>query len=413
MKAMIIGLGPEYNYPKNFELWSKENTRYASNHGASLISRAIAKQFDATFIDDFSKIDALNETYDTCFIAFATHITTWRDVSEYADVVEKLDMKVIALSLGVQDYMEGRNEAFQFHPSLIRLLKVVNSKSNYIGVRGAHTASLLYKNGFTNVLPIGCPTMYWNLTRDLQINKTESYSKPAIVYHRTLVKSGLHLMEDIPLIGQDFLDEAIFTDILVDDEPLVNYELNQYKQQGNFDQAIKLIEENGVFHARFKEWFGYLKKRDFVIGPRLHGCIASLIQGIPAVMLARDLRVQEIADFYNIPVLRYDELADKSFETIYIEADYTAFIETYPKRYDNYVAFLALNGLTHNLSIEGETVQNFALTEKDFSKSVAVLHQDLQKIELKVDDLKTYGKDIKKLMKLHDKLSKIKKRLRF
>jgi len=135
-KTMVIGLGPDYNYPGKLALWGKNNTRYASNHGASLISRTIAKQFNAEYIDDLSNIELLNEKYDTCFIAFATHITTWRDVSEYADVIEKLKMKVIALSLGVQDYFSKSNDTFVFHPSLMRLLSIVNHKSSYIGVRG-------------------------------------------------------------------------------------------------------------------------------------------------------------------------------------------------------------------------------------------------------------------------------------
>jgi len=310
-RAMVIGLGPEYNYPGVISKWGKENTRYASNHGASLISRAISKQFNAEFVDDFSNIDLLNEKYDTCFIAFATHITTWRDVSEYADVVDKLDMKVIALSLGVQDYFSKSNDTFVFHPSLIKLLSVVNEKSNYIGVRGSHTASLLYKNGFTNVLPIGCPTLYWNLKPEINIVKPEVFKNPAIVYHRTIANEGFHLLKDVPLVGQDFLDEAIFTNNFENDLVLRKNEIAEYNKYGNFPEVENLINSNGVFHSNFQEWFDFVKSRDFILGPRLHGCIAALIQGIPAVMLARDLRVNEIAEFFNIPKLKYEELKNK------------------------------------------------------------------------------------------------------
>ena len=60
-------------------------------------------------------------------------------------------------------------------------------------------------------------------------------------------------------------------------------------------EMLSKIEENGIFYRNFDDWFNEIKKHDFVLGARLHGCVAALIQGIPAVMLARDIRVQEIA----------------------------------------------------------------------------------------------------------------------
>ncbi|HLT71717.1 MAG TPA: hypothetical protein VKZ75_03665, partial [Cyclobacteriaceae bacterium] len=56
-KVMVIGLSPVYNYPGDLDKWSSENTRFASNHGASLISRTLMKMFDADYVDDFSKVE--------------------------------------------------------------------------------------------------------------------------------------------------------------------------------------------------------------------------------------------------------------------------------------------------------------------------------------------------------------------
>ena len=104
MKAMVIGLRPEYLYPGKLSEWKKNNTYYAANMGASLISNAIVRQFSADYVDDFSDVSGLKNKYDVCILALATHIHPNRDVSMYADFVEQLDIKTIVISAGIQDY---------------------------------------------------------------------------------------------------------------------------------------------------------------------------------------------------------------------------------------------------------------------------------------------------------------------
>lgn len=385
---MIIGLGPEYNYPNKVELWRAENTRYASNHGASLISRALLKQFNGEHVEttEFNKIDELNEKFDQCIIAFATHVTSWRDVSVYTNFIEKLKIPVYAFSLGVQDYSGSATSITKIHPSLKRLLEIVSERSKLLGTRGHYTASILYKNGFKNVVPIGCPTMYWNLNRDLKIDKSKSFNNPAVVYHRTIAgNEGFHLLKAVPLVGQDFLDEVVFTSNLQNDGSLLQNEIKAYKKQGNYNEIMDCIKNNGVFHYTFQEWFDYLKTRDFVIGPRLHGCIGSLIQGIPAVMFARDLRVQEIAQFFNIPYLKYEELQLKSsIQQIYDEADFDSFNKTYKLRYDNYVNFLNENKLEHNLE-NSTNNESYVYSVEDLRTINFILNNDVQELKIKLD----------------------------
>src|SRR5690554_3666028 len=103
-KVLVIGLGPEYNYPGNVKEWSSDNTKYASNHGASLISRTLLKMFDADYTSDLNNPSKYKNKYELLIIAFATHATDWRDVSPYAEFTEKLNIPTSIFSLGVQDY---------------------------------------------------------------------------------------------------------------------------------------------------------------------------------------------------------------------------------------------------------------------------------------------------------------------
>lgn len=347
-KVMVIGLGPEYNYPNNINEWSgKNNTRYASNHGASLISRTLIKHFNADYVDNFSNIELLNEKYDQCIIAFATHLTNKRDVSIYTNVIEKLKMPVHLFSLGVQDYIGGLNKNWRVHPSMHRLLEIVSNRTKVIGCRGPHTAELIHRSGIKNVETIGCPTFYYNLNRDFKIKKN-GFKDPAVVFHRTFATGeNLHLLEGVPIVGQDFLDEVVFCLHSKTDRNFRSYELRLWEKQKNYLKSLKLVQNQGIFHFKFKEWFDFIGSRGFVFGPRLHGCIGSMIQGIPAVMTARDLRVREMGEMFNVPCLSYDEVGQfESVKSIYDWADYSNFNKNYPHLLDSYLSLIKKNGLT-------------------------------------------------------------------
>ena len=349
MKTMIIGISPEYNYPGSFEKWKSNNTYYASNHGASFICQALLREFDADYIDNFSDIPSLKNNYDVCILALSTHIHRKRDISYLADIVEKLDMKTIAPSLGMEDYIAASNHIVELHPSVIRLLRLVSERSEAIGVRGPHTASILQKHGFDNIIPVGCPSLQWQLKDNIHIHKNESMTKPLIVYHRTMCSYAQEAMKESTILGQDFLDEVVFTNNRNNDNLLHQQEMSQYLKFDDYKTVLGIIHRNGIFPNRYKLWFDIIGAHDFVIGARLHGCIAALIQGVPAVLVPRDLRMLEIADFYDIPTASIEDIQKKSIRQIYDEVDFSNFIKTHKDRYKNYYDFLEKNKLVHKL----------------------------------------------------------------
>ncbi len=383
---MVIGLGPNYNYPGKLSKWGENNTKYASNLGACLISRSISKQFNADYISDFSDIELLKRKYDTCFIAFATHITTWRDVSFYADIVEKLNMKTIALSLGVQDYAGKSTDVFKLHPSIKRLLDLVSNSSEWIGVRGHYTASILYQNGYSNVVPIGCPTMYWGLNKNLEIIKPEKIEKPLIVYHRAMAENSLHLLENATILGQDYEDHVVFNEDLKADTQLKNWIDSDYKKMKNSSNILELIKKNGVFVKDFEEWFNIINQHDFIFGTRLHGCIAGLIQGKPSVLIPRDLRVNEIVSFFDIPSVSLDKIKGLKINDIFEEADYTKFNRTYKLRYNNYNKFIEENKIES--AFEQVNVDDFMYNQRDIKTNINLFNLQYAGIQNQLQQLK-------------------------
>ncbi len=386
---MVIGISPEYNYPGKLEEWKQNNTFYASNFGASLITRSLMKIFDGDYISDFSDFDQLNEQYDLCVLAFATHITSWRDVSFYSNIVEKLDMPVLAPSLGVQDYSQSSNEVFKLHPSLVRLLDIVSERSQWIGVRGPFTASILYKNGYNQVLPVGCPSLQSNLVDNIQIKKKASFQAPVIVYQQNIARNGYKLMQEAPILGQDFIDEVVFTDQLDDDLSLKKMQEKVYNKFSHKEHVLKAIEKNGHFPANYEDWFQTIGEKDFVVGTRLHGVFAGLLRNIPSVLIPRDIRTKEISEFYQLPTVKIDHIEDYSLEKIYEEVDFETFNKTYKKRYRNFFNFLEENKVRHRLAAPSEP-GSFEFSIDDFSKIFSQLSSDRNNMEkrlLKVEKL--------------------------
>lgn len=375
MKTMVIGLSPEYNYPGSIEKLT-ESTFYASNFGASLISHAILKQFNADYIPitEFSKIDELRSKYDICILAFSTHISPWRNVSVYDEFVRKLNIKTIILSLGIQDYYLTNNEVATLHPSMLSLLKFVSTKSKYIGVRGNYSASVLYKHGFKNVVPIGCPTLYHNLDV-LQVDKKNKFSKPLIAYHKTFATEGLSFLKDFPILGQDYQDEVIFTNNLDDDHKNKEKEDSFYNNLSNKDNVLDAIKQNGIFPQSFSDWFNIIGKHDFIIGARLHASICALLQNIPAVLIARDLRMIEIAEFYNIPYNTFDDIKNNTIEQLYDKLDYSKFNETIKVRFENYLKFIKENDIPSAFQVES-TIPEFKLTNDDYRINLMLLNSN-------------------------------------
>src|SRR5690606_10115897 len=187
------------------------------------------------------------QQYELCILAFATHITDWRDVELYADFVEKMDIPTAAFSLGIQDHVQNAGNVRRVHPSMQRILRHVSRTTGWIGVRGFYTASLLYKEGFSNVVPVGCPTLFGPLSSGFRVSPTETFKRPLNVFHRTLADVSVKLTSDVPLLGQDFLDEAIFTAGLSEDVKLVEAETRRYMHHKYGKAVLDSIKLNGEF----------------------------------------------------------------------------------------------------------------------------------------------------------------------
>src|SRR5690606_22664942 len=93
-------------------------------------------------------------------------------------------------------------------------------------------------------------------------------------------------------------------------------------------------------------WFEYLSQRDFTFGTRLHGCIASLVGGTPAMLFAHDSRTLEIAEHFALPYINLNyENRTLDAKELYDLVDLNPMQNKYEDNLRIYAQFLRKNGL--------------------------------------------------------------------
>jgi hypothetical protein len=122
-----------------------------------------------------------------------------------------------------------------------------------------------------------------------------------------------------------------------------------------------LIRQNRVrFFLDPKAWFAHLATYDFSFGTRIHGNIAALLAGTPALLLAHDSRTLELGHYHEIPYREINSLPDPVDPiALYAESDWEPMNSGHGERWDRFAGFFAEHGLDHVYAEGGDRGQAF------------------------------------------------------
>ena len=98
------------------------------------------------------------------------------------------------------------------------------------------------------------------------------------------------------------------------------------------------------------EWFDFVRGQDLVVGTRLHGAVAALLQGVPAIVLYHDSRTRETCEFMGLPHLSVTEARGLSLEAIYDRVQFDV-AGRHAALLPRYVDFLEANGVEHRFPV--------------------------------------------------------------
>lgn len=344
------------------------------------------------------RIDFINQNYDHFVIPLANAFrpSYGKKLERLTNFLKQLKIPVTVVGIGAQtDYTGNFDNLESINSKVKEFVSVVLDKGESIGVRGLLTKEYLEELGFKNgVDVIGCPSMFTYPENILNMNKERHLSEsPKLAINLSAAGS-----------------QAAFSKNLSNFEKIFSYNFNRYEDICYIPQETRSLElmifgsnkKNGIEHSMldsklaekiFSEgkikfflnsysWFEYLSQRDFTFGTRLHGCIASLIAGTPAMLFAHDSRTLEIAEYFKIPYINlnlHKQILDSS--EIYEMIDIDKMKCQYNLNLKNYASFLRKNGLD-TIVDKSDLMQKFdtCITEEMKVLSVDPLMNQAQSI---------------------------------
>lgn len=94
------------------------------------------------------------------------------------------------------------------------------------------------------------------------------------------------------------------------------------------------------FFCNVPKWMEFLNDSDLTFGSRLHGNIAAVLAGTPALLVTKDSRTRELAEYHHLNAIHESKLNEKLTLQELVEQQDFSQIEKYQKQnFDRYVAF--------------------------------------------------------------------------
>lgn len=284
-----------------------------NNFGNMLFTNAVYKQIQSCQHIGFSlDVDKIKNEIDHIVIPAANWVNPKEDWGFLADALKKIDLPVCVVGLGSQ--LDNLDQTEQIPEGTRRFIRVVSERCSSIGVRGRFTESVLHKLGIKNVTPLGCPSIFFNTkVPELRTNFPKEnirigvgptrYGLPkasqlkAADKQRQLYKFALEYGSSIY-----YQSEAFEIAFLNREDVTDKYDdaIAYYGAKNSADLSSKLLAK-GKYHKDLDQWLADAIKDDLYIGTRIHGAVAAILSGTPAILITHDNRTRELADIMGIP----------------------------------------------------------------------------------------------------------------
>lgn len=244
---------------------------------------------------------------------------------------KKIKKPLLITSLGANAFHGQENKLHkQLSRERIDFFKFLSDKTEVMGVRGNYTVEVLRKLGIKNAEAVGCPS-FFESGKNRIIKKTPFSEDLKVAFSGTFfacnIKNKTYILQD----EMELIDFLYFNRTRTDFPYRVDYK--------------ELSKNNYRAFSDIEGWKNHLRKFDFMFGHRVHGAIASLNAGTPAVIINPDMRAKEMTDLFKVPYM--PELANTkiNIKEVYEKANYTEMNKIYNTLYDNYIAWLLKNGI--------------------------------------------------------------------
>ena len=260
------------------------------------------------------------------------------------------------MGVGIQcDSIDSLRDGFSFDGTVRRFIKAVLDHSAKLGLRGELTAQYLEHLGFVrdrHFQVIGCPSMFSFGAELPQIRLDEiGPNSHACINTKPAASANIHAfmqrscaaLPDYTYIPQTTQELCMLNlGALLPGKKSGGGEYNYFPTS----RSSSLLRDGRVaelFDAN--AWIDYMRGFELSYGCNIHGNIAALLAGVPAMVIGRDLRVMEIANYFEIPCVAPDALEGKQILDLLDGLDFSGINRGHAQRFERYVDFLKANGI--------------------------------------------------------------------
>lgn len=391
--------------------------KFMSNSGNLLFAASVARsvmvegvRLAPFFSEDIkgmlTRVDEINEKYE-CVVIPLANAFRWNYLEKLRNLtalIRAVRIPCYVIGVGIQATDQARLQAgFSFDDDVREFVSAVLEKSPMLGVRGGVTADYLKQLGFLqdqHFTVIGCPSAYIHgeKCRKIQV-------KPYDALEKVSFNAKLELPRNIhDLIGRSLTE---FEDIHFILQDLYEYWAMYFSYRrgkrtkkiapGYYPYSDKnpiWKNKRAVGFLRAADWLSFMEEQDFSFGSRIHGNMAAITAGTPALIAVSDLRILELVRYHGIPyVWKEDICPETKLRELYEKADFAEFERLYARNFENYVRFLNKLGVQHiyngNVKYEeGDAPYDRALAA---CEKMPIIHSNmLVSVEEKIKGFKIY-----------------------
>lgn len=339
----------EENYEQYFDIAGGNVGNFVyTMYLKSYIDYDIEQSQHIFFAQELDNIKNIDESFDKVVVCCANQINP-RDtyLLQFYNFLEKTSLPIILLGLGCQSDVSYSMDFLHNIPEHIKFLNMLQKKKALIGVRGKFTKECFDRMGI-NCDITGCPSFYKNgssitvkdnLSEHPLIDVSCEWFENKDIWYEVIEKTPCNIIcqsrGELSLykLSKSVADEGDYVRL----QSLLGKKFTKDKA---INESNSFIGRCRIFF-KIDEWENFIKTRDFYIGPKIHGCLMHLINGIPALLIVHDSRTREFAEFMNIPHIMSSDIApDMDLKKYYFSYNSRKFVEHYPKLFEQYTAFL-------------------------------------------------------------------------
>lgn len=346
------------------EFGSRALSLSGNNFGNMLFTNAVYNQLPSCFHIGFNfDPERVKKDYNHIVIPASNWINNTEDWGFLAELLDKTELPITLVGLGSQ--LNSVDDLSGIAQGTLDFLSVVSSRSNCIGVRGEFTKKIMENLGFSNVMAIGCPSIFNKLS--VPTIRTDFSSRNLRI---GIGPTRYHLEKNYSIEHND--KQRQLYQFAISNASSIYYQseafeiayLNREETSSAIDSALQYygvpdkdvfhdkMMSKGMYHKDLDQWLSDAIKDDVYIGTRIHGAVAAILAGTPAILITHDNRTIELANVMGVPNIHindFDISRLSNLRSFLNSFDFGSIKAKCDENIKGFIEFYKLNGLKPTL----------------------------------------------------------------